>query len=123
MTSAVAPPGWPAELPPPGTEEFHAKVVGWLLDRAPAGFRGAGALRANPPALARMVVYTCTGEVEALRAAYAAVRREFGQLLGADQIDAILVDLEAQGAASSETLRQAEQVSEALAGATWRQRL
>jgi hypothetical protein len=123
VNSPVRPPGWPADLPPPQTDAFRERVPAWLLDRAPAGFRAAAALRAHPPALARIVAYTCTGEVEALRAAYGAVRRELGDSLTADQVDSVLVDLEALGARSAETLRQVDLVVAALAGATWRERL
>jgi hypothetical protein len=119
----VRPPGWPADLPPPHTPECDERVVAWLLDRAPAGFRSAPALRANPIALARVVAYTCTGELEALRAAYGAVRRELAAELSPEQVDAVLIDLEARGAEAGETLRQVEQVGAAVAGATWRARL
>ena len=46
MTPAVQPPGWPQGLPPPGTEAFADRVVGWLLDLAPpaAGVLGVQAL-------------------------------------------------------------------------------
>ena len=34
-----APAGWPRDLPPPGTDEYEARVCGWLLDRGPADLR------------------------------------------------------------------------------------
>ena len=63
------------------------------------------------------------GEVEALRVAYAGARRELTEYLGPDEIEAVLADIEAQGAHSAESLRQVELVAAALAGQRWRARL
>jgi hypothetical protein len=123
MTEPATPPGWPADLPPPHSAAFGERVVAWLLDRGPAGFRSAVHLRANPAALARIVSYTCSGEVEALRVAYGAVRRELGDGLSPGQLERIMAEIEAQGAASAESLREVDLVAQALAGVTWRARL
>ena len=69
--------GWPADLPPAGTQEFDERVVGWLLDRGPADLRGSG-LAAEPAALGYVVVRHCAGAVESLRQAYAQARADLG---------------------------------------------
>ena len=123
MGRSVTPAGWPKDLPPPESDEFDERVVPWLLDRAPPGFRTAPSLRTHPTALGLLVLHTATGEVEALRAAYASARRELSHLLPPAQLDGVLADIEAQGAASVETRRQVDLVISALAGARWRERL
>ena len=123
MVATAHPPGWPRDLPHPDSREFAERVIAWLLDRAPAGFRTARTLRSQPQALALIVANTCMGEVEALRVAYSGVRRELADWLEPDEIEAVLADIEAQGAESSEKLRQVELVATALAGGRWRARL
>ena len=123
MGRSTTPAGWPKDLPPPESGEFDERVVTWLLDRAPPGFRTASTLRAQPTALGLLVLHTAAGEVEALRAAYAAARRELSHMLSPEQLDGVLADVEAQGAASVETRRQIDLVVAALAGACWRERL
>jgi hypothetical protein len=44
-------------------------------------------------------------------------------MLSPEQLDGVLADVEAQGAASVETRRQIDLVVAALAGARWRERL
>ncbi|MCH9719105.1 MAG: hypothetical protein K0U60_04470 [Actinomycetia bacterium] len=123
MATSAVPPGWPRDLPAPDSAEFRERVVAWLLDRAPAGFRTARTLRSQPQALALIVANVAMGEVEALRVAYAGARRELIEYLGPDEIAAVLADIEAQGAQSAESLRQVELVAAALAGQQWRARL
>lgn len=62
-------------------------------------------------------------ELLGLREAYSAARRELGDVLAADEVEQILVALEAVGAEAAETVRQVALVAEALAGKQWRQRL
>jgi hypothetical protein len=49
----VTPRGWPAEVPPPGAEDWERKATGWLLDQCPGDFRSYDVLRRHPPILAR----------------------------------------------------------------------
>ena len=46
------PPGWPAGVHPPGSEEFESTAVTWLLDEVPPDYRLHGVLRRYPVALA-----------------------------------------------------------------------
>ena len=49
------PPGWPAGVHPPGSEDFESTAVGWLLDVVPPDYRLHGVLRRYPVALATTI--------------------------------------------------------------------
>ncbi len=60
-----APPGWPAEVPPPDVPGWERRAGGWLFDLCPADLRAHGVLRRHPAALA----YVAEGQVAAALAA------------------------------------------------------
>jgi hypothetical protein len=62
---AVRPPGWPAQVRPPGAPDWEAAAVAWLLDLCPPEFRGYPTLRRHAVVLARFAVL----HVEACQAA------------------------------------------------------
>jgi hypothetical protein len=107
------PPGWPRDLPPGGTAEFDARVVGWLLDRAPADVRGS-ALRHFPIALGRVVAHVVAGELVGIRNAYSTARSELGEHLAADELATVQAALEAEGARLLAVQREVALVEEAL---------
>jgi hypothetical protein len=123
MADQVAPPGWPRDLPPPYADEFAQSVTGWLLNRGPGQWRSHAVLRRRPRALARLVADHLTAELEGLRRSYAGARRTLVDIVPADDMDELLAAIESEGAVVAESLRQVEQVSEALAGKQWRARL
>jgi hypothetical protein len=108
------PVGWPRDLPPPGTDEFDAKVTGWLLDRGPADLRSS-ALRTWPIALARYLARIIDGELEATRNAYATARVDLGRALSPDQLTQVQAALEAEGARLLQVQREVALVEQALA--------
>ncbi len=62
---AVRPPGWPAQVRPPGAPDWESTAVAWLLDLCPPEYRGYPALRRHAVVLARFAVL----HVEACQAA------------------------------------------------------
>jgi len=110
---ASAPPGWPRDLPPPVTEEFSAKVTGWLLDRGPADLR-LSPLRHYPVALARFVAHVIEGQLEGTRRAYALARVELGEALPPAGISIVQSALEAEGARLLTVQREVALVEEFL---------
>lgn len=108
------PPGWPRDLPPRGTAEFDERVVGWLLDRAPADLRGS-ILRQFPIALGRVVAHVVAGELDGIRNAYSTARGELGEYLAADELATVQSALEAEGARLLAVQREVALVEEALA--------
>jgi hypothetical protein len=110
---AGRPTGWPRDLPPPATEEFHAKVTGWLLDQGPADLR-LSPIRQFPVALARLIAHLVDAQLEGTRRAYANARVELEDALDAAQISSVQAAMEAEGARLLSLQRQIALVEEAL---------
>ena len=55
--AAYLPQDWPDAVRPPGSEDFEASAVAWLLDVLPADFRRHPVLRRYPAALASMALH------------------------------------------------------------------
>ena len=98
-------PGWPPDLPPGAADEFDARVVGWLLDRAPADLR-TSPLRRYPVALAAFVQHHVAASLEGARTAYARARTELSGILEADALSEVQRALEAEGARLLQTQRE-----------------
>ena len=107
------PAGWPRDLAPAGTDEFDAKVTGWLLDRGPADLRSSE-LRKWPLALARYLAHVTAADLEGTRRAYAMARVELGNALAADELTAVQAALEAEGARLLQVQREVVLVEAAL---------
>lgn len=122
-SGSVAPPGWPAAVPPPDHPGFERRAVAWLLDAGPPEYRLVGALVAHPPALARVVAHHVDATVEGLRRTYAGTRRELGDVLTPDEVADVLAALEREGARLTALQREVALVEEALRGRRWRPRL
>ncbi len=123
MEGAIAPPGWPADLAPPTTEEFAARVSGWLLDRCPPQFRSTFTVRRHPIVLAHVALHHSDAVVAAQRETYRSARRELSDHLPADVLAGVLTDFEAVGHQVVGSAREVRLVWEALQGAVWRPKL
>ena len=121
--AGYVPPGWPEGLPPPDTEEFSARVSGWLLDRCPPEFRATFTVRRHPAALAHVALYHSKATVAGQREAYRSARRVLAGELSADALRGVLSDLEATGHEVVGTLREVELVVAAMRGEEWRPKL
>ena len=110
---ARGPAGWPRDLPPPGTDEFDAKVAGWLLDRGPADLRSSG-IRQWPLALAHLLVRVLEAEVEGTRKAYASARVDLSTHLTPAELASVQAALEAEGARLLHMQREVALVAQAL---------
>jgi hypothetical protein len=76
MDRLVTPPGWPAQVRPPGAPDWERTAVAWLLDLCPPDYRGYPLLRRHDVVLARFAAL----HVEACQAA---VRRGLSEARGA----------------------------------------
>lgn len=123
MTPAVQPPGWPQGLPPPGTEAFADRVVGWLLDLAPPEFRAHEVFRRHPQVLAWAVQHYVAAALDASRAAYASARSDLADAVTPEAVTATLRALEFEGVRLAAAQRQVGLVADAIAGTSWRPRL
>jgi hypothetical protein len=84
------PPGWPAEVLPPGNPDWEISATAWLLDAVPPDYRAYGVLRRHPIALARMARHHVRAAVEAARSGYREAAVDFKEHLPPHVIEAVL---------------------------------
>lgn len=105
------------------SDEFGDRVGDWLLDRGPLGLRERRVWRRQPRALALVVENHQEQVLAGLRESYSAARRELSEIVRTDELERVLLALEAAGAEAAESARQVSLVVEALSGKHWRRRL
>ena len=113
---AYIPPGWPAGVHPPGSEEFESTAVGWLLDVVPPDYRLHGVLRRYPIALAALARYHSKACVEGARQGYRTARTELAGALPPHAIDTVLAAYRKEGARLAATAQAVDLVERALRG-------
>jgi hypothetical protein len=113
---AYIPPGWPAGVHPPGSEDFESTAVGWLLDVVPPDYRLHGVLRRYPVALAALARYHSKACVEAARQGYRTARTELADALPPHAIDTVLAAYRKEGARLAATAEAVDLVERALRG-------
>lgn len=74
------PRGWPAEVSPPGSEDWEASAAAWLLDLLPE-YRQYPAMRQHPVVLAFIARHVLNGDVEGARQGYRTTRSELGRMV------------------------------------------
>jgi hypothetical protein len=121
--AAYMPPGWPTGVHPPGSAEFEATAVTWLLDVVPPDYRLHGVLRRHPLALAAMARHHTAACVEGARQGYRSARTELGEALPPHAVDAVLDAYRTEGRRLAATARAAELIERALRGETFTEKL
>ena len=121
--SRHAPPGWPRQIPPPGSEGWQERATNWLLDTSPAEYRGYHVLRRHPVLLAWLAERNVAAQLEAARGAYARARAELGDLVDPEVVAELLGVLESDGARLLALQRETRLVAESLRGQTYVPRL
>ena len=114
--ATYTPPGWPAGVHPPGSDDFESTAVGWLLDVVPPDYRLHGVLRRYPVALAAMARYHSRACVEGARQGYRTARTELAGALPPHAIDTVLAAYRKEGARLAATARAVGLVERALRG-------
>jgi hypothetical protein len=114
--ATYTPPGWPAGVHPPGSEDFESTAVGWLLDVVPPDYRLHGVLRRYPVALAAIARYHSKACVEGARHGYRTARTELAGSLPPHAIDTVLAVYRKEGARLAATARAVGLVERALRG-------
>ena len=114
--ATYTPPGWPAGVHPPGSDDFESTAVGWLLDIVPPDYRLHGVLRRYPVALATMARYHSRACVEGARQGYRTARTELAGALPPHAIDTVLAAYRKEGARLATTARAVGLVERALRG-------
>ncbi|HYY18605.1 MAG TPA: hypothetical protein VE864_07165 [Streptosporangiaceae bacterium] len=113
---AYIPPGWPAGVHPPGSEDFESTAVGWLLDVVPPDYRLHGVLRRYPVALATLARYHSKACVEGARQGYRTARTELAGVLPPHAIDTVLAAYRKEGARLAATAEAVDLIERALRG-------
>src|SRR5436190_15684747 len=113
---AYIPPGWPAGVHPPGSEDFESTAIGWLLDVVPPDYRLHGVLRRYPVALATLARYHSKACVEGARQGYRTARTELAGTLPPHAIDTVLAAYRKEGARLAATAEAVDLVERALRG-------
>jgi len=114
--ATYTPPGWPAGVHPPGSDDFESTAVGWLLDVVPPDYRLHGVLRRYPVALATMARYHSRACVEGARQGYRTARTELAGALPPHAIDTVLAAYRKEGARLAATARAVGLIERALRG-------
>ena len=123
MADGVAPAGWPVEVRPPGVPGWERSAVAWLLDLAPADYRGYSVLTGHPVALAVVVGHHVSAQQAGARAAVAAARRELTGAIPPPAMDALLEVLAQEEARLAAAHRGVGLVQQALRGRRFAPRL
>src|SRR6202044_1906491 len=117
--ASYIPPGWPAGVHPPDSEEFESTAVTWLLDVVPPDYRLHGVLRRYPVALAAMARCHTKACVEGAREGYRTARTELAGALPPHAIDTVLAAYHKEGARLAATAPAVGLVERALRGETF----
>ena len=115
MTPYV-PPGWPAGVHPPGSEEFERSAITWLLEVVPADYLLHGVLRRHPVALATLARHHLQACVDGARNGYRTARTELGPHLPPTAIEAVLTAYRNEGQRLAAAAQAADLVERALHG-------
>jgi hypothetical protein len=110
------PPGWPAGVHPPDSDDFEATAVAWLLDVVPPDYRLHGVLRRHPAALAAMARHHTAACVEGARQGYRTARTELAGALPPHAVDAVLDAYRTEGRRLAATARAVVLVERAIRG-------
>jgi hypothetical protein len=114
--AAYLPPGWPTGVHPPGSDDFEATAVTWLLEVVPPDYRLHGVLRRHPAALAAMARHHTRACVEGARTGYRTVRSELAEELPPHAVDALLTAYRTEGRRLAAIARAVELVERAIRG-------
>ncbi|WP_131741270.1 hypothetical protein [Actinomadura roseirufa] len=114
--STHVPPGWPAQVHPPGSERFEETALAWLLELVPPEYRRYGVLRRFPLALARMARHHVNASVDAAREGFRTARVDLGDVVPPHGIEAVLDTYRREGARLVALQHGVELVETALRG-------
>lgn len=123
MESAVAPPGWPGQVRPPGAPHWEDTAVGWLLDQCPPDYRLYEGLRRHPVVLARFAALQAEASSEAAMRGISQARTTLRDFLQPEAIEGAIGMWERETARLMRVRRAIGLVEEALRGRQFRARL
>ena len=116
MDRAVAPPGWPRGVRPPGAPGWERSAVNWLLDLCPPEFRSYPVLRRHDVVLARFALLHVEACQAAVRRGLSEARAELRDVTDQDTVEAAVETWHAEAARLLADRRAVGLVEEALRG-------
>jgi hypothetical protein len=123
MSTPYVPPGWPAQVRPPGVPGWERSAVGWLLDLCPPEYRGYPVLRRHEVVLARFALLHVEGCQAAVRRGLSESRAVLRDVADPDTVDRAVVAWQAEEARLQAERRAVGLVEEALRGRRYVARL
>lgn len=112
----VAPPGWPAEVPPPGVPGWERRAIAFLFDQCPPDFRGYELLRRQPIVLARVAAEQVAAAVASCRHGLGTARADLRDVVPPQVIDETIALYEREGDRLKRVERAVQLVQTALQG-------
>jgi hypothetical protein len=116
VVSSYVPPGWPAGVHPPGSEEFERSAIAWLLEVVPSDYLLHGVLRRHPIALAMLARHHLNACVAGARNGYRTARTELTPHLPPSAVEAVLDAYRSEGQRLAAAALAADLIDRALNG-------
>ena len=123
MAQLVAPPGWPAQVRPPGSPGWEYSAVSWLLDICPPEYRSYPTLRRHDVVLAQFAVLHVEGCQLAVRRGLSEARASLRDVAASDTVEAAVETWQREAARLLAERRAVGLVEEALRGKRFLARL
>ena len=123
MTTLVTPPGWPAEVRPPGAPDWEGTAAAWLLDQCPPDYRSYPVLRRHAVVLARFAVLHVEASRHAVERGLSEARGGLREVASPDVVEAAVETWHREAARLLGLRRAVGLVEEALRGRRFRARL
>ncbi|MDP9443844.1 MAG: hypothetical protein M3P83_05650 [Actinomycetota bacterium] len=123
MVQVVAPPGWPAPVPPAGVPGWEEAAVRWLLDVCPPEFRSYGVLRRHAVVLARFAAAHVDAGLAASRTGLGEARTSLRDHVAPETVEAAVAAWEREIARLIALRRSVGLVEDAVRGRRFRPRL
>lgn len=121
--SVSVPPGWPAEVRPPGAPDWERTAAAWLFDLCPPDYRAHEVLRRHPLVLAHVATRHVEAGIDAARRGLATVRQDLREAVAPETMAAAITAYEREGARLVVTARAVALVADALRGRRYVARL
>ena len=121
--TGYTPPGWPAQVRPPGSEDWEVTATAFLLDCCPSDYRAYPVLRRHPVVLARFAATFVGAQVSASADDLARLRTGLEDYVGPEVAQAAVEAWEEQSAHLRRVQREVGLVEEALRGRVFVRRL
>ena len=123
MSGAGAPPGWPAQVPPPDAPGWERRATGWLFDLCPADLRAHEVLARQPVLLAYVAQRHVAAALRATEEAIGTLRADMRDAVPPEALGQALDALQRERARLTTAVRAVDLVAEALRGRRYRPRL